>query len=52
VTKEKIDELVEESYEKAVAENAKKKKLIVRASTPIRWRLTTTVKRPATSSLS
>lgn len=29
--KEKIDELVEESYEKAVAENAKKKKLIVRA---------------------
>lgn len=31
VLKEKIDELVEASYEKAVAENPKKKKLIVRA---------------------
>jgi hypothetical protein len=29
--KEKIDELVEASFEKAVAENPKKKKLIVRA---------------------
>jgi hypothetical protein len=49
--KEKLDELVDESYEKAVAENPKKKKSSS-ASTPTRWRLTTMVRRPVTSSSS